>query len=686
MEGKYIHRDISWCDFNARVLAEAKDPSLPVLDRIKFLAIFSSNLDEFFRVKVAALTKLKQLKNNKASKWLGYDPHEVIHEIFLRVSKQQMEFGRTWREDILPLLKDQYIHIYQSADVHQSHVEEIKKYFRVQVQGYIHLGISKNISLKNGAIYLVTLLQKKGSKKSILGFVNIPTSALPRFKELTELDGINYLITLDDIIRMNVAELFHGYEVLSKSYSVKLNRDEDYEIEDEFSGNLVDKIKEKIEKRTQGDPVRLLFDGEMPQLMQNLLQKNCCISDEELFVGGRYHNLNDYFQLVELLAKNLKGQTLSQLPHTELEASPSVLTAMKAKDYLLHFPYHRYDDVQRFFNEAAVDPMVKEIKVTLYRISKKSRIAHALISAARNGKKVTVFVEVKARYDELNNLQWAMEMEKVGVAIIYSLPGLKVHAKVALVTRIDPMGKKERLAYLSTGNFNEKTAAIYADHGMLTARKEVTKELELLFRFLKTRSKKIKFNHLLVAGFNMKEKLIRLIDQEIDFVKQGKPAFIIIKINGLDEQEMIAKLYEASAAGVKIKLIVRAGCSLMAGVKDLSENISAYRLVDMYLEHARVYWFQSDGNDQIYLSSADWMNRNLNRRIEVGFPVADEQLKAEIKNIIEFQLTDNVKLSPIASGDQAYKTNGIENKRRAQFEIHHWVEQKESNNLVQQKL
>lgn len=686
MEGiKYVHRDINWCDFNARVLAEAKDPSLPLLDRIKFLAIFSSNLDEFFRVKVAALTKLKQLKNNKAAKWLGYDPGEVIHEIFQRVTKQQVEFGRIWREDILPSLQDQHYHIYQSADVQKPHVEEINKYFRVQVQGYINIGISKHISLKNGAIYLVTLLRKRGSKKSILGFVNIPATELPRFKELGALDGINYIITLDDIIRMNIATLFEGYEILSNSYSIKLNRDEDYEIEDEFSGNLVNKIKEKIERRTQGNPVRLLFDGDMPESMQVLLRKRCGVSDEEMFVGGRYHNLNDYFQLVELLGKNVRGQHLPPFPHAALNASPSVLTAMREKDYLLHFPYHRYDDVLRFFNEAAVDPSVKEIKVTLYRISKKSKIAHALISAALNGKKVTVFVEVKARYDELNNLQWANDMEKAGVAIIYSLPGLKVHAKVALVTRLDSAGKKVRLAYLSTGNFNEKTASIYADHGMLTARKEVTRELELLFKFLKTRSRKIKFGHLLVAGFNMKKRLIGLINQEIGFARKGKTASIIIKLNGLDEQEMIAKLYEASAAGVKIKLIVRAGCSLVAGIKGLSENISAYRLVDMYLEHARVYWFHNNGDDQIYLSSADWMNRNLNRRIEVGFPIVDKQLKAEIKSIIEFQLADNVKLSPITGTDKGFETNGTDNKRRAQFEIHRWVEQKESINLVEQK-
>lgn len=672
----YIHRDVNWCDFNARVLAEAGDRSVPLLDRIKFLAIFSSNLDEFFRVKVAALRKLQALKKSKANKWLGYNPDEVLEEIYSKVSIQQNEFGRIWNKEILPKLTKEKIKIYQSSAIKPDHLEEVKNYFRVNVQGYLNPVVQrrgKKVTLKNRGIYLVVPLRKRS--KSILGFVNIPSNELNRFVRLSPLKGVDYVISLDDIIRANLSLLFSGYEVTGEAHSIKLNRDEDYEIEDEFTGNLVEKITDKISKRMEGDPVRFLYDNKMsPEILKSIT--SCCdVPSSGFFPGGRYHNLNDFFQLADLLSDQLKGQSLPQIQHTALEQADSVLKASEEKDYLLHFPYHRYDYVLRFFNEAAVDPAVREIKVTLYRISKKSQIAQALISAAKNGKKVTVFVEVKARYDELNNLQWAKEMEKAGITIIYSLPGLKVHAKVALVVKREGNGKKKRYAYLATGNFNEKTALLYGDHGLVTTRKEITKELEQLFKFLKTGSKSIHFKQLLVAGFNMKTMLIQYIDREIEFAKKGVASFIIVKLNGLDEREMIDKLYEASMAGVKIQLIVRAGCSLVPEVKGLSENITAHRLVDMYLEHARVYWFANGGKEELYLSSADWMNRNLNRRIEVGFPVLDEVLKEEVKKIVNLQIEDKVKLTSISAKASPGKGQA---KTRAQFAIHQWLTQKEA--------
>ncbi|MEP2669435.1 MAG: polyphosphate kinase 1 [Cyclobacteriaceae bacterium] len=678
-KGDYVHRDINWCDFNARVLAEAGDQSVPLLDRIKFLAIFSSNLDEFFRVKVAALRKLQALKKAKANKWLGYNPDKVLEEIYSKVSIQQNQFGRIWHKEIVPELTRQKIKIYQSSAIQPEHHAEVKNFFRVNVQGYLNPVVQrsgKRVSLKNRGIYLVVPLKKRS--KVILGFVNIPSNEVSRFVRLSPVKGVNYVCSLDDIIRANLSILFSDYEVVGEAHSIKLNRDEDYEIEDEFSGNLVEKITDKISKRMEGDPVRFLYDNKMtPQVLKTI--KSCCdVPSSGFFPGGRYHNLNDFFQLADLLSDQLKGQFLPQIQHTALEQADSVLKASEEKDYLLHFPYHRYDYVLRFFNEAAVDPAVREIKVTLYRISKKSQIAQALISAAQNGKKVTVFVEVKARYDELNNLQWAKEMEKAGITIIYSLPGLKVHAKVALVVKRESNGKKKRYAYLATGNFNEKTALLYGDHGLMTTHKEITKELEQLFKFLKTGSKSIQFNQLLVAGFNMKTKLIQYINREIELARKGVKSFIIIKINGLDERDMIDKLYEASQAGVKVQLIVRAGCALVPEVKDLSENITAHRLVDMYLEHARVYWFANGGDEQLYLSSADWMNRNLNRRIEVGFPILDMMLKDEVKKVIDLQLKDKVKLTSIGTKSPPGKGNA---KTRAQFAIHQWLTKKEAKEI-----
>lgn len=681
-QGEYIHRDINWCDFNARVLAEAGAANVPLLDRIKFLAIFSSNLDEFFRVKVAALRKLQALKKVKANKWLGYNPDEVLEEIYNKVSAQQDEFGNIWSKQIIPKLKQNNIEIYQTSTIRPEHLTEVKNYFRVNVQGYLNPVVSgnhKKVKLKNRGIYLVVPLKNRDNVS--LGFVNIPSNELSRFVKLSQIKKADYVISLDDIIRANLSILFSEYEVLGDAHSVKLNRDEDYEIEDEFSGNLVEKITDKISKRMEGDPVRFLYDNKMPPDILKQILSCCNIPTSGIISGGRYHNLNDYFQLADLLSYKLNGQSLLQIEHATLEHADSVLKASEERDHLLHFPYHRYDYVLRFFNEAAVDPAVKEIKITLYRISKKSQIAQALISAAKNGKKVTVFVEVKARYDELNNIQWAKEMAKAGITIIYSLPGLKVHAKVALVVKRDSNGKKKRYAYLSTGNFNEKTALLYGDHSLLTTNKGITKELEQLFKFLKTGSKSIHFEHLLVAGFNMKSQLIEYIDREIAFAKDGKKAFIIIKINGLDEREMIDKLYEASQAGVKVQLLVRAGCSLVPEVKGLSENITAHRLVDMYLEHARVYWFANGSNEVLYLSSADWMNRNLNRRIEVGFPLEDKLLREEIKKILQFQLNDNVKLTSIAQNQRSFIKPKIKQEIRAQFAIHEWLQHKESNEM-----
>lgn len=677
--GDYIQRDLNWCDFNARVLAEAGDPTVPLVDRVKFLAIFSSNLDEFYRVKIAGLKKLQQLKQRKATKWLGYDPKLLLNEISAKVKVQQESFGMIWRSEILPELKANGVHVYQSEDVLPFHQTQINNFFRVHTQGLLHIIVAKGrkkVQLNNRGIYLVAELKKKGRLRKVIGFVNIPAEQLSRFEEITGPDGLRYYITLDDIIRINFPNIFSGYDLEGAIYSIKLNRDEDYEIEDEFSGNLIDKIKEKIDKRMNGNPVRFLYDSEMPKDLLEKVIDSCGVKRQDVISGGRYHNLHDLFQLAGLLSKYLPRQNFLPIAHHELENSASIYTAMESKDHILHFPYHRYDYILRFFNEAAVDPNVTEVKVTLYRISRKSKIAQALITAAKNGKNVTVFVEVKARYDELNNLQWAKEMEKAGVSIIYSLPGLKVHAKVALIIKRTDRNRKKRYAYLATGNFNEKTATLYADHGLLTTSQGICKELEKLFDYLKTRSRSVIFSHLMVAGFNMKKRLLDLIDEEIEEAKNGRNAFIIIKVNGMDEPEMIQKLYEASAAGVKIQLIVRAGCSLVPGLMGKSENITAYRLVDMFLEHARVYWFCKHDANLIYLSSADWMNRNLNRRIEVAFPLVDPVLKEEIMTIINYQLADNVKLTSIADKDRRALTSG--NQLRAQTTIYHWIETEEA--------
>ncbi|MEO9021893.1 MAG: polyphosphate kinase 1, partial [Ginsengibacter sp.] len=508
--------------------------------------------------------------------------------------------------------------------------------------------------------------------------INIPSPAVTRFFHFETRNNIHYIIWLDDILRLHLDHIFPGYTV-HDSYSIKLNRDEDYEIEDEFDGDLVKKIKDKLAKRGKSsEPIRLLYDKTIPEKVLKQVIKNGGLKGFEGIPGGRYHNMNDLFQFPNPVGQKLSAQLPAPLPHTGLEHASSIFQPIEEKDQLLCYPYHSYDYVLRFFNEAVTDPLVEEIKVALYRIDKNSTIAHALMNASRNGKKVTAFVEIKARYDELNNLYWAEEMEKAGVHIIYSMPGIKVHSKIALIHKNDGNGKKKKYAYLSTGNFNEKTATIYSDFGFFTMNNDIIRETEAIFKFLSTGKKPGPLNHLLVAPFNMKKEISKLINNEIEAAKNGKPCGIILKVNGLDEKEIIEKLYEASDAGVSIQIIVRAGCALIPQKKGLSENISAYRLVGKYLEHARVLYFKAEGKGKIFLSSADLMNRNLNRRIEVGFPIYDEAFKKDIKTLLEIQLRPDVKKTPIQQNKFTQSPEKSDLALDAQDLIYEWIKHKDS--------
>jgi polyphosphate kinase len=452
-----------------------------------------------------------------------------------------------------------------------------------------------------------------------------------------------------------------------------MNRDEDLNIEDEYSGDLVEKIKKQLDKKGKGTPTRFLYDRDMPRYFLRFLTKTFDLKKEDLVAGGRYHNLNDLMKLPNPLKPDLEYPTLPPLEHPALDSSDSIFAAIEKEDQILHFPYHSYDNVLRFFNEAAIDPEVDSISVTLYRIANQSLIANALISAAFNGKKVTVFVEVKARFDEENNLYWAQKMEGAGIRIIYSIPGLKVHAKVALVIR-KTGDIKRGYAYLGTGNFNESTATIYADHGLFTTNQEIVEELGNVFRYLYKKKVKKDFEHLLVSQFNMKEKFLELIDKEIEAAKIGEKSGIIIKLNNLEQKEMIEKLYEASRAGVTVQIIVRGICCLTPGVEGLSENIKVMRIIDRFLEHARVFIFQNNGNEKIFLSSADWMHRNLDRRVEVGFPIYQANIKEEIKKIIDLQLNDNTKAVSIDRNQKNLPCgNGSEKPIRAQMDIYEWL-------------
>ncbi len=680
---RYFDRDLSWLSFNYRVLMEAKNKQLPVYDRIKFLGIFSSNLDEFFRVRVASLKSLAAIDKKKIRKKLELEPDKLLHQIKSIVTQQQQEFGQIFKS-IIPQLRREHIVLYQQGTLTKEQQTFVKDYFFSKVLSYLQpviLSSDKKYFLNNRQLYLMFQLHaKNNAAEKLLAYLNIPSDHLPRFIPLPESRGKSYFMYLEDIIRSNISFVFPGYEVES-SYSIKLNRDADLQIDDEYEGNLVEKIRKNLSKRNVGEPSRFLYDIQMPADMLNVVIKTFGIEREDCVEGGRYHNLHDLLKFPNPNKPALATLPLPTLRHSGLDQGESMFEALDIRDQVLHFPYQSYDYVLRFFNEAAIHPDVKEIKVTLYRIARHSYIANALISAARNGKKVSVFLEIKARFDEENNLKWAKEMEEAGVKIMYSLPGLKVHAKIACI-KLKQNGKSKEYAYFGTGNFNEVTAGIYADHALLTAHKGMIKDLKQVFKFLEKQQTISQLKHLLVAQTNMQEKFVDLIDREISHAKAGKKACLTIKLNNLEEKVMIDKLYEASEAGVFIQLIVRGICCLVPGTRGMSSNIRVVRIVDRYLEHARIFIFHNGGDEQIYLSSADWMKRNLYRRIEVAFPLYDEEIRKEIKKLIDLQLKDDTKACLIdhrLNNRYIINTSASVKPVRSQEDFYYWLKRKSNH-------
>ncbi len=625
---KLFDRDLSWLSFNYRVLMEAMDERVPLLERLRFIAIYSSNLDEFFRVRVANIRNIKQIDKKKINKKIDFDAKALLDNIHQEVKKQLNQYGEALKGIIHQLRERNHVICMDTSEIPEELKPDLLHYFKTKVSAFIRpIKITKEdpLFLDNQAIYLTVEL-----KNSDVYVLNIPTAHLSRFSSLSIRDK-TYYIFLDDIIRIHLDILFPQAKVIS-SHAIKLNKDSDLQIDDEFEGNLVKKIEKQIQKRNLGTPSRFLFDSQMSTTLIDVLAVKLELHAEDMITGGRYHNLNDLFQ-IDIKEPGLVYEKSEVVPVSELLESRSIFKSIEEQDRLLHFPYQSYDHVLQFFNEAAIDPDVVEINVTFYRMAKNSIIAEALISAAKNGKKVSVFMEVKARFDEKNNLEWARKMRAAGIKIIYSLPGLKVHAKVALVKKKDRM-----YGFFGTGNLNEKTSEIYCDHGLLSKNPALTKELSEVFQHLLTRYTPPPFNHLIVSQFGAIEAFIAKIDREIQLAEEGKEARIIVKVNNLQETTLIKKLYEADKKGVDVKLIVRSICCLVP-----NKTLKVKRIVDRYLEHGRVFYFHNDGQQEIYLGSADWMNRNLHRRIEVCFPILEDRMKQEILSILKYQWKDDIK-------------------------------------------
>ncbi|MRT92622.1 polyphosphate kinase 1 [Ancylomarina sp. 16SWW S1-10-2] len=679
---QFFNRDLSWLSFNNRVLEEARNKNLPLYERIKFLAIYSSNLDEFYRVRVASYQRFIELPIED-KRQLRRNPDLNLVKIKKQINKQQIEFGEIFTTEIVPELLENNIVLIQGEELSNSHYEFTKDFFSNNLLQHMQPMLLQKKQIpyfpKNNAIYFAVKLYKERSKKNNpdkpkrakYALIRIPNNKFDRFIELPSTNNKHHIVFLDDIVKLHMEVVFPGFKIDS-TYSFKMSRAADILIEDEYSGDIMSMIENNLKKRETSDPSRFLYDRNIPRDFLNRLKLAFNLTNNQLVKGARYHNFQDFFNFPNPAGQELEDSPFHALKVKDLGESKSIFKVIREEDILLHYPYQSYEYVIRFFNEAAIDPKVQEIKATQYRVAENSAIVNALINAALNGKKVTVLVELKARFDEEANMNSARAMTKAGVKIIYSLPGLKVHAKIALVIRKDD---KDDYAYLSTGNFNEQTARIYADHGFFTSDKTTICELKLLFDYLENQETKCEFNKLLIGQFNMRNSFLEKIDREIKHVENGKKGYLILKMNGLQEREMIKKLYEASSKGVKIDLIIRGICCLIPN-KSYSKNIRIIRIVDKFLEHARIFYFHNNGKSEVFLSSADWMARNLHRRIECAFPIEKPKLKQELIDILNIQLKDNTNARIINEHLENIKPpkNINDQVNRAQIDIFKYLE------------
>ena len=668
---KFYHRDLSWLRFNHRVLQEAADARNPLYERIKFLAIFSSNLDEFFRVRVSDIRQIKNIEKPLRKKLIT-KPNKVLKEIKEQVDIQQNEFGRIFNEEIIPQLASEGIHLIRHEDFSEAQKEIATKYYEESLKQITEISCNpctetQSVFVKNERLYLAA----QTAEDEFL-MVEIPETE-PRFFVFPSEDDKEFYITfIDDILKYNLQKEF-SEERDSAFHSLKISRDAELYIEDEFSGNLMEKIKEALPKRDTGQATRVLIDPEMPQDFRETLKKALDVNHTDVVLGGRYHNFKDFFSFPNPTRKQLHNKKLPPLPHPVLAKCDSIFEAIDKKDQLLHYPYQSFRPVIKLMQEAANDPQVKTIKITIYRAADESDLNDAIALAAKNGKDVTVFIEVKARFDEHNNLKWGAIFRKNGARVIYSYPDIKVHSKILYIER-EVENKTKRYAYIATGNFNENTATLYTDFGLMTAHKKITKDLKKVFMVLERDMIVPKTKQLLVSPFTTRERFTALVEKEIALANAGKKGSIILKMNSLQDEGMIKELYKASNAGVEVRLLIRGMCSLVPGIKGQSENIYITSIVDRFLEHGRIYIFGNDGDAQIYIGSADWMTRNLTHRIEVVTPILDEDHKKAVKKIIDIELNDNIKARIIDAEQKNEYVKNSEKEVQSQLAIYDYFE------------
>ncbi|MGB0430003.1 MAG: polyphosphate kinase 1 [Bacteroidia bacterium] len=678
-----LNRELSWLSFNERVLQEAADNSVPILERLKFLGIFSSNLDEFYRVRVANVQREVDFVTEEKVKLkkYGYDPSMLLDQMQQKILFQRKIFSKVY-DEIKAELATHYIHIVNENEVTEEQQQTVKEYFRKNVlRKLVPLLVSNDVEefplLQDDLIYLAVKLSKTNGADIKYALIEIPSKVIDRFYVLPKTGKETYIMLLDDVIRVNLKDIFSvlDYDVY-EGFVFKITRDAELDFDSDFSKSFLQRITKSLKERKVGRPVRLTYDENIPNDLLKIIRNGIRLKDDKFLVPGeRYHNFKDFMGFPKVGRKTFLYPKFEPLKHYLAPRIRNMFKIMDKQDFLLHYPYHTFDYTIELLREAAIDPLVTEIKATVYRIAKASSFVNALINAHKNGKSVTVLVELQARFDERANINLANKLSEEGIRVIQGVEGLKVHSKLIYIERKRKKGI-DRYGIIGTGNFHEGTAKLYSDTSLFTSNKRILKEVFQVFEFFETPYQVFQYKHLVVAPFYMREFFCGLIDNEIELAKKGRRAYIELKLNSLVDDGMIEKLYEAAKAGVKIKMIIRGICRLKAGVKGLSENIEVLSIVDKYLEHSRIIRFGNGGDELFYISSADWMGRNLNRRVEVAVPIMDENLKKELRDFMSIQWKDNSK-SRIIDPEQKnnYKIKGVR-KFRAQTSLEHYFAKK----------
>ncbi len=677
---KFINREISWLDFNERVLQEAMDETTPLIDRIKFLGIYSNNRDEFFRVRVATQRRLLnyELKNDIR----GNETADVLEEIAKIVEKQEIKFNSTW-EEIKLKLKEENIYLLDEKKLSAEQGDFVHRFFSEKVRPILFPLMLDNYTdlntLKDATIHLaIDLKSKKDKIKRQFALIAVPTDKISRFIILPEDGNKKYFILLDDVIRHCLQDIFSVFGFDSyQAYTIKFTRDAEMDIDNDVSKSFLELMSESVKQRKKGAPVRFVYDEKIPELLLKLIMKKFNISKRDnVRAGGRYHNFKDFMGFPDMGRADLRYPPFPPLPHPELPPNTSIIDVIREKDIMLHYPYQSFQYIIDLLREASIDPLVLAIKMTFYRAAEGSSVMNALINAARNGKQVTVFMELQARFDEEANIYWTNRLQEEGVKIIQTIPGFKVHSKLLQIRRKEN-GENVYYANISTGNFNESTAKVYADDSLLTGNQAITTEVNKVFHLFESKFIMPTFDNLIVAPFNIRDFFMQMLDNEIKNASEGKEAWAILKMNSISDKKIARKLYEVAGAGVDLKMIVRGICIIDPGDPDIYNEVEAFSIVDKYLEHSRVFIFCNGGDPKYFIASADWMPRNFDHRVEVACPILDKGIQQELMDMMQIQLKDNTQARYLRRSDMnRYRKTDDSTRHRAQFEIYDYFKAK----------